>query len=71
MQVAARFFVRISFGFAPRHGIAEKGPRRTGGKAAGFIERFVFPDGELVPISDALGVAERAGFEVRDVENLR
>jgi cyclopropane-fatty-acyl-phospholipid synthase len=53
------------------HGIAEQGVRRAGGKATGFIERFVFPDGELVPISDALRVAEGAGFEVRDVENLR
>ncbi len=36
-----------------------------------FIQRYVFPDGELVPISDALAVAERPGFEVRDVESLR
>jgi cyclopropane-fatty-acyl-phospholipid synthase len=31
----------------------------------------VFPDGELVPISTSLDVAESAGFEVRDVESLR
>jgi cyclopropane-fatty-acyl-phospholipid synthase len=36
-----------------------------------FGKRYVFPDGELVPVSDANLVAERAGFEVRDVENLR
>jgi cyclopropane-fatty-acyl-phospholipid synthase len=36
-----------------------------------FAQRYVFPDGELVPVSDANLVAERAGFEVRDVENLR
>lgn len=36
-----------------------------------FIERYIFPDGELVPVSEANLVAERAGFEVRDVENLR
>lgn len=36
-----------------------------------FSQRYVFPDGELVPISEALAVAERAGFEVRDVESLR
>jgi cyclopropane-fatty-acyl-phospholipid synthase len=53
------------------HGIAKQDARHAGGKATGFIERFVFPDGELVPISDALHVAEQAGFEVRDVENLR
>ncbi|MDQ6930187.1 MAG: cyclopropane-fatty-acyl-phospholipid synthase family protein [Candidatus Eremiobacteraeota bacterium] len=53
------------------HGIAEQSPGRTGGKVTGFIERFVFPDGELVSISDSLQFAERTGFEVRDVENLR
>ncbi|MGI8855636.1 MAG: class I SAM-dependent methyltransferase, partial [Thermomicrobiales bacterium] len=36
-----------------------------------FVWNYVFPDGELVPISEALGVAERAGWEVRDVESLR
>jgi cyclopropane-fatty-acyl-phospholipid synthase len=36
-----------------------------------FIWNYVFPDGELVPISEALGLAERAGWEVRDVESLR
>lgn len=54
------------------HGIAhQNGGWRKDGKAGGFIERFIFPDGELVSISDSLQVAERAGFEVRDVENLR
>jgi cyclopropane-fatty-acyl-phospholipid synthase len=36
-----------------------------------FIGKYVFPDGELVTISQALRTAEGAGFEVRDVENLR
>lgn len=36
-----------------------------------FSQRYVFPDGELVPVSEALTVAERVGFEVRDVESLR
>ena len=31
----------------------------------------MFPDSELLPVSDSLILAERAGFEVRDVENLR
>jgi cyclopropane-fatty-acyl-phospholipid synthase len=35
------------------------------------MDRFIFPDGELVNVSDALQIAEQAGFEVRDVENLR
>ena len=53
------------------HGIAEQSPGRKGGKVSGFMERFVFPDGDLVAISDSLQFAERSGFEVRDVENLR
>ncbi len=36
-----------------------------------FVNRYVFPDGELVPVSEAGLVAEKAGFELRDVENLR
>lgn len=38
---------------------------------ASFIDKYVFPDGEIVTISEALKAAEGAGFEVRDVENLR
>ena len=36
-----------------------------------FARKYVFPDGQLEPISVALGAAEAAGFEVRDVESLR
>jgi cyclopropane-fatty-acyl-phospholipid synthase len=36
-----------------------------------FSDTYVFPDGELVPISTTTRVAEEAGFEVRDVESLR
>lgn len=36
-----------------------------------FSQRYVFPDGELTPISRSLSVAEKIGFEVRDVESLR
>lgn len=36
-----------------------------------FIDRYVFPDGELVPVARAVACAEDAGFELRDVENLR
>lgn len=36
-----------------------------------FSQRYVFPDGELVPVSAANLIAELAGFEVRDVEDLR
>ncbi len=36
-----------------------------------FVQRYVFPDGELTPVSEVNMLAEAAGFEVRDVENLR
>ena len=36
-----------------------------------FSQRYIFPDGELVPVSEVNLIAERTGFEVRDVENLR
>jgi cyclopropane-fatty-acyl-phospholipid synthase len=42
--------------------------RQRGG---GFIWHYVFPDGELLPIGEVVTAAERAGFEVRDLESLR
>jgi cyclopropane-fatty-acyl-phospholipid synthase len=36
-----------------------------------FIDRYVFPDGELEPLAVMAGALEEAGFEVRDVESLR
>jgi cyclopropane-fatty-acyl-phospholipid synthase len=36
-----------------------------------FVRRYVFPDGELEPITQVLVDAENTGFEVRDVECLR
>ncbi|MEV0277657.1 cyclopropane-fatty-acyl-phospholipid synthase family protein [Streptomyces sp. NPDC050610] len=36
-----------------------------------FIDRYVFPDGELAPVGRTVGQLEEAGFEVRDVEALR
>lgn len=36
-----------------------------------FTLKYVFPDGELLPINRMLRFAEVAGFEVRDVESLR
>lgn len=59
-------------------------PKRAGGASAwqrlveryllgsgAFIQRYVFPDSELAPLSEVNLIAEQAGFEVRDVENLR
>jgi cyclopropane-fatty-acyl-phospholipid synthase len=44
---------------------------RTARRGPSFMERYVFPDGGVVPISTALRAAEHAGLEVRDVESLR
>ena len=41
------------------------------GDKTSFIDRYVFPDGELEPVSTMVDVLETAGFEVRDVESLR
>jgi cyclopropane-fatty-acyl-phospholipid synthase len=40
-------------------------------KGPSFVDRYVFPDGELVPLGTSIAVAETTGFEVRDVESLR
>jgi len=52
------------------HGIGRAGNRPKSAQRT-FTDVFVFPDGELIPISTTLRCAEEAGFEVRDVENLR
>jgi cyclopropane-fatty-acyl-phospholipid synthase len=36
-----------------------------------FIYRYVFPDGELSPVTDVLTSLQSSGLEVRDVESLR
>jgi cyclopropane-fatty-acyl-phospholipid synthase len=54
------------------HAIARRpGPRDEGGSSTSFIDRYVFPDGELEPLATMVGAIEGAGFEVRDVESLR
>jgi cyclopropane-fatty-acyl-phospholipid synthase len=37
----------------------------------GLIENYIFPDGEVLPLSRTLDAFEHAGLEVRDVEALR
>ncbi len=48
--------------------VRRPGPSRSGRT---FIGAFVFPDGELLPLSDVVSALEAAGLEVRDVESLR
>jgi cyclopropane-fatty-acyl-phospholipid synthase len=47
--------------------------RRPGptGRGPTFIDRYVFPDGELLPLATTLAALEEAELEVRDVESLR
>jgi len=52
------------------HGIASNTSLQAQWRA-NFTNRYVFPDGELLPISSTLRAAEASGFEVRDVESLR
>ena len=52
------------------HAIARRVDNRTT-VGRSFIDEYVFPDGELLTLDETLGAAEAAGFEVRDVENLR
>jgi cyclopropane-fatty-acyl-phospholipid synthase len=44
------------------------GPDQT---SSAFIQRYVFPDGELLPLAHTVESLEAAGFEVRDIESLR
>jgi len=51
------------------HGIAASALFRRRGPS--FIDKYVFPDGGLVPLGTTIRIAEACGFEVRDVESLR
>ncbi len=60
-------------GVALNHGITSAQPHnRIVGMGVGkFIDKYVFPDGELPHISLVLREMSAAGFEVTDVESLR
>jgi cyclopropane-fatty-acyl-phospholipid synthase len=55
------------------HGISR--PAGTGRRASfarrGFIDRYVFPDGELHEVGTVVSRIQQSGFEVRHVESLR
>jgi cyclopropane-fatty-acyl-phospholipid synthase len=52
------------------HGIASPANQQPK-RGPDFNQKYVFPDGQLVPISTTLRIAEQSNFEVRDVESLR
>jgi cyclopropane-fatty-acyl-phospholipid synthase len=59
------------------HGISrpararEAGRRRNRFARRGFIDRYVFPDGELHEIGQVVTAMQQRGFEVRHLESLR
>jgi cyclopropane-fatty-acyl-phospholipid synthase len=53
------------------HCITRPDNRHAGLPTRGFINRYVFPDGELTGSGDIVRVMEDEGFEVRHHENLR
>lgn len=53
------------------HAISRRPGQSTAFSKRSFIERYVFPDGELLPMAMMIEAIEGVGFEVRDVESLR
>jgi len=53
------------------HGISRPPFDRPRLERAGFMNRYVFPDGELHEIGSVVSAMQSTGFEVRHLENLR
>ena len=52
--------------------VGSQGPETVkDGAATLFLQRNVFPGGDLLHVSEVIRSAEEAGFEVLDLENLR
>jgi len=61
----------LNHGLASTRGRGNRlGPDRRP-TASRFLQRYVFPDAELVPLEETVGLARAAGFEVIDVQSLR
>jgi cyclopropane-fatty-acyl-phospholipid synthase len=60
-------------GLLLNHGITAGGTRNTqlGAGIGEFIERYIFPGGELLHLSHVLATMAEAGWEAVDIENLR
>jgi cyclopropane-fatty-acyl-phospholipid synthase len=56
-------------GLLLNHGIGRLSPHRP--QTDEFIARYIFPDGELLPLSDVIAAVQQARLEPRDVESLR
>jgi cyclopropane-fatty-acyl-phospholipid synthase len=64
------FSLLATGGLFLNHGIG-LGPQLRKNDNECFIQHYVFPDSELLSISQMLAVAEQSNLEVRDVESLR
>ena len=69
------YFAKVETLLAPgarflNHGITNR-DRSGAPKTATFVNTYVFPDGELIPVEEVIGSAAAAGFEVRDLESIR
>jgi cyclopropane-fatty-acyl-phospholipid synthase len=53
------------------HAISRRPGEPANFSKTSFIDRYVFPDGELEALATMIDALEVAGFEVRDVESLR
>ena len=71
----AEYFTRMYALLAPGGRILNHGISRPAGSTPmgkhGFIQRYVFPDGELQEFGKVVNAIQQAGFEVRHSENLR
>ncbi|CAN5612716.1 cyclopropane-fatty-acyl-phospholipid synthase family protein [soil metagenome] len=70
----AEYFATLHGLLAPtgrllNHGISSVGGSKLSNRS--FMNRYVFPDGELLDVGCVVLAMERAGFEVRDVDSLR
>jgi cyclopropane-fatty-acyl-phospholipid synthase len=74
---AAAFQALRPGGLFLNHGIANAGPEVTRigpdlrPTTSHFVDRYVFPDGELVAVGEAIDAARSSGFDVVDVQSLR
>lgn len=78
VQHLPEYFSQINRLLAPggvvmNHGITttDVGERSSPYGAGNFIDKYVFPHGELAHLSTVIRTMQEGGLEVRDVENLR
>jgi cyclopropane-fatty-acyl-phospholipid synthase len=70
------YFDRLSALLRPggrllNHGISRPPAKRVRFARRSFIDRYVFPDGELHEVGSVVSTIQRSGLEVRHVESLR